>query len=322
MGAVQENLPGMAFLAFEKAQDLLRSECTERLSLPLDFAKEYGNVLYVPSVAQGAPVPYWSKTALLNPFLLKFDSIGDAAHFLKGIQRSWAPYQFTCFRRATLLQEKLPHVQLKSQNFPYHIPHTPIGIYTFLDEHTILASAKTSSALPCGNITWNEDHENPPSRAYLKLWEALSLAEHFFGISLPNKDTRCFEAGASPGGWTWVLTTLGAHVFAVDRSSLAPKLMENPLVDFVSHDAFTLQPEDIGACDWVLSDVICYPERLLSWVKKWLSSGLTQNMICTIKMQGAIDWNIVASFAQIPNSKVVHLNYNKHELTFIHCGVS
>ena len=96
--------------------------------------------------------------------------------------------------------------------------------------------------------------------------------------------------------------------------------MKDPKVKFMAHDAFTLTPEEIGPMDWVFSDVICYPERLLEWIQKWLDSGKTKKMICTIKMQGEIDWPLVEKFAQIPNSKIVHLNYNKHELTFIHVG--
>ena len=119
-----------------------------------------------------------------------------------------------------------------------------------------------------------------------------------------------------------MLVNLGSQVYAVDRAELAPSLMGNPLVTFQAHDAFTLKPEDIGKCDWVFSDVICYPERLLEWVKVWLDSGLTKNMICTIKMQGEIDYEVVKQFAAIPDSRVVHLNYNKHELTWIHCEKS
>ena len=40
-------------------------------------------------------------------------------------------------------------------------------------------------------------------------------------------------------------------------------------------------------------------------------------MICTIKMQGEIDWPLIQKFADIPGSRIVHLNYNKHELTWI-----
>ena len=117
-----------------------------------------------------------------------------------------------------------------------------------------------------------------------------------------------------------MLAGLGSEVFAVDRAELAPSLMKNPLVTFSAHDAFTLTPEEVGECKWVFSDVICYPERLLEWIKKWISSGKTKNMICTIKMQGKINWELVKEFENIPDSRIVHLNYNKHELTFIHCG--
>ena len=54
----------------------------------------------------------------------------------------------------------------------------------------------------------------------------------------------------------------GSEVFAVDRAELAPSLMKNDLVTFLAHDAFTLKPEDLGEFDWVISDVICYPELL------------------------------------------------------------
>ena len=195
---------------------------------------------------------------------------------------------------------------------------SPMGLYTLIDEKTIFAGALTSSSIPGGAVTFVEDHENPPSRAYLKIQESLSLAHFFFGVDFPKAGQKCFEAGACPGGWTWVLAELGSEILAVDRAELAPKLMKNPLVTFQAHDAFTLKPEDIGSFDWIFSDVICYPERLLDWVNMWLESGKVRNMICTIQMQGEIDYDLVSRFAQIPNSKVVHLNYNKHELTWLH----
>ena len=106
----------------------------------------------------------------------------------------------------------------------------------------------------------------------------------------------------------------------MDRSPLVDALMNNPLVTFQAHDAFTLKPEALGEFDWIFSDVICYPERLYEWVCMWLESKKVRNMICTIKMQGEINWPLVHKFASIPDSRVVHLNYNKHELTFIHCA--
>ena len=104
---------------------------------------------------------------------------------------------------------------------------------------------------------------------------------------------------------------------AIDRSELAPGLMAKPNIRFLKHDAFTLKPEDFGPTDWVCSDVICYPPRLLEWVEKWLESGLARNFICTIKMQGAADHETTRRFAAIPGSSIVHLGANKHELTWI-----
>ena len=321
MASTVQQLPGAAFLPFPDMDSLLADEFSGRFNADCSGARRHGELLYLPDYEASAErTPYWCRCAMLHPFLLQFDSIGEAAAALRGIQRSWAPYQFTCFRRAALIQDKLPHINLKSRDFPFSIPASPIGLYTLLDEHTLIASAETTSCLPAGTLVWNEDHVNPPSRAYLKVQESLVLAQHFFGVELPHAGQRCFEAGACPGGWTWVLAGLGAQVLAVDRTELAPALMQNPLVEFRAHDAFTLTPQELGSFDWVFSDVICYPERLLGWVHTWLDSGLTRNMVCTIKMQGAVDWDLVAQFAAIPDSRVVHLNYNKHELTFIHCG--
>ena len=93
-----------------------------------------------------------------------------------------------------------------------------------------------------------------------------------------------------------------------------------PNITFIKHDAFTLKPADLGPQDWVCSDVICYPERLLEWVNLWLDSGLCKNFICTIKMQGKADHAITKVFADIPGSHIVHLTANKHELTWIRMG--
>ncbi|MEE1181248.1 MAG: SAM-dependent methyltransferase [Treponema sp.] len=318
MAAKIEKISGVAFLPFIDMKELLLSELQRRFNYDCSNAIYYGDLVYLPDYNIETGIPYFARCAMLEPFIIHFDSIGDAAGELKKIQRSWAPYSFTCFRRAALIQEKLPYVNLNPKTFPAKIPAGATGLYTLIDDHAMIASAATNTTVPAGRIEFIEDHENPPSRAYLKIQESLSLAAHYFNVQLPGKGSRCFEAGACPGGWTWVLVNQGAEVFAVDRAELAPALMKNKLVTFLAHDAFTLKPEELGSFDWVISDVICYPERLLEWIKMWLASGKTKNMICTIKMQGEINWPLIKEFADIPNSRVVHLNYNKHELTFIH----
>ena len=314
-----KKLSGIALLPFPEMKNLLVAELKNRFGFN-GSPVGYGDLLYFADYPDTAEIPYWCCTAMREPFILHFKSIGEAAGKLKTIQRNWAPYQFQLFRRAGFIQEKLPYINLRPRKFPAAIPHSQIGLYTLIDENSMIASAVTTSYLPAGILQFEEDHENPPSRAYLKVQESLTMASCLFDCELPHEGQRCFEAGACPGGWTWVLVSLGCAVTAVDRTELVPHLMANPLVTFMTHDAFTLKPEEIGPCDWVFSDVICYPERLLDWINKWLASGLTKNMICTIKMQGEPEWDTIDKFARIPDSRVLHLNYNKHELTWIHCG--
>ncbi|MBL8967911.1 MAG: hypothetical protein JNG85_12965, partial [Spirochaetaceae bacterium] len=202
---------------------------------------------------------------------------------------------------------------LKPKRFPLEVPEVPMGAFTLLDEHTMLASPECSSPFPNGEFEFEEDKEGPPSRAYRKIWEALALAGVF-----PKAGERCVDAGASPGGWTWALAGLGAEVTAIDRADLEPRIAALPNVKTLRHDAFTLKPEDFGPVDWLCSDVICYPPALFAWVEKWLESGLARNFVCTIKMQGAdFDKATADRFAAVPGSRVVHLWHNRHELCWI-----
>lgn len=272
---------------------------------------------------------FWKQLCLEEPFIVRFNTIGQAATLLRSIQRNWMHHPVRCFRRAELINKKLPYISKKEKAFPYPVPLNPMGVWSLLDEHTLLASAKTSSPFPCGRISFIEDHQRPPSRAYLKLWEALTLLDFYYRSSaasletvpadwsLPERGSCCLDAGASPGGWTWVLHCLGAQVCAIDRSPLADFLMHSPMVSFIRHDAFTLCPESLGRQDWVFSDVICYPPRLLAWVERWRASGLCSKFVCTIKMQGMPDFDTIQRFAHIPHSKIVHLTANKHELTWL-----
>ena len=191
------DLGGIGLLAFPDQKDFLISELKNRFNInlgSLSLSKGpafYGDLLYLPDKAaflqsSGGKFPYWARTCMTEPFILKFDSIGEAAGALKAIQRNWAPYQFTCFRRAQLIQEKLPYINLKERAFPVKIPNSAIGLYTLIDEHTMIASAATTSVLPAGTLRFIEDHENPPSRAYLKIQESLTLADLFFSCGLPG----------------------------------------------------------------------------------------------------------------------------------------
>ncbi|MDR1211782.1 MAG: hypothetical protein LBK40_06080 [Spirochaetaceae bacterium] len=255
---------------------------------------------------------FWVQNTWLNPFQFEFESIAGAAQALRDIQRNWAPVLCTQYRRGALIQEKLPALPDKPRPFPWKAPEAPMGSWTLLDAHTLVASPRCTSPFPGGIIAFTENKTDPPSRAYLKLWEALSLAGTW-----PHKGERCIDAGASPGGWTWALSELGATVLAIDRAPPESRVQNRPGVTYLKHDAFTLKPGDLGKTEWVFSDVICYPPRLYAWIEAWLASGLCNNFICTIKMQGPSDNETVRRFAGIPGSRVVHLCHNKHELTWI-----
>jgi len=278
----------------------------------------WGPFFYPGFSPQAAPV-FWHVNTWLNPHRIEFESINEAAGALREVQRNWAPVFFTHYRRGSLIASKLPPITQKKRPFPWQLPQTPMGAFTLLDAHTMLASPCCTSPFPAGIIHFEEDKEGPPGRAYLKLWESFVRLGR-----MPGKGERCLDAGASPGSWTWALSRLGAEVVAVDKAPLDEKIASMPGVSFIQHGAFTLKPEEIGPIDWLFSDVICYPPRLFDWVEKWLASGLCRNFVCTIKMQGAAansddssaDFDTPRRFAAIPGSQVLHLWHNKHELTF------
>ena len=148
----------LAFLAFPEQTELLLSELAGRFGITDKATEQYGDLLYYENIElPDGKFPYWARTVMLEPFFVKFNSIGEAAGQLKKLQRNWAPYQYTCFRRAQLIQEKLPYINLKDRNFPVNIPNSPMGLYTLIDEHTMIASAATTSTLPAGTLHFIED---------------------------------------------------------------------------------------------------------------------------------------------------------------------
>lgn len=253
----------------------------------------------------------WADNVWLNPRFIEIDSIGDGAKKLRDIQRNWANYTFDFHRRSKLLQEKLPHVSAKPLKFPSALPQAPLGSWTMLRENLLLASPSCSSPFPNGAWIFEENKDEPPNRAYLKLWEALMRAQKF-----PKAGETCVDLGACPGGWTWVLQGLDANVISVDKAPLAPHIAKLPRIRFVQQSAFALKPADIGPVDWLFSDIICYPERLLRLVREWRDSGLARNMVCTLKFQGETDYAAIKEFLEISGSFVLHLYNNKHEMTW------
>ncbi len=253
----------------------------------------------------------WSQNIWLNPLRFEIKSIGEAVKILRGLQRNWVVYAFKHHRRCELIQKQLPFVSAKPLQFLESPPQTQLGSWTLLDEHTLLVSGHCSSPVPHGEWNFIEDRENPPSRAYLKLWEFFTRLQKY-----PAKNDICLDLGASPGGWTWVLAQLSKRVIAIDRSPLAPEVQSLANVKFFKADGFKVNPDLHPEVSWVFSDLICYPEKLYDYVQAYMRAYPKKNYVFTIKFQGEAHYGMIDAFREIPGSQIMHLSHNKHELTW------
>ncbi len=274
-----------------------------------DVSERYGRLMIAPGPPRAAA---WAQNVWLDPVRAPIASIKEAARILRSVQRIWALYAHDHHRRAALVEAELPPIKKKAIEPFSALPAAPLGSWTLLDRDTLLYAARCSSPFPHGEVRFVEDREGPPSRAYLKLWEAFTLARAW-----PRAGERCVDLGSAPGGWTWVLAKLGAHVLSVDKAPLDPRVASLPNVEHRQESAFGLDPRAIEPVDWLFSDVICYPPRLLALVERWIEAGAAERFVCTIKFQHETDHETARRFAAIEGSRLVHLSANRHELTWI-----
>ncbi|WP_243634593.1 SAM-dependent methyltransferase [Roseicella frigidaeris] len=259
------------------------------------------------------PAPMaWALDTWTAPRELPAPSVKAAADALRAIQRNWALYAAGQHRRAALIAERLPPVKARPLAFPEPAPAGHLGAWTLLAPDRLLASPTKTSPFVNGEVRFLEDRAGPPSRAYLKLWEALTRAGRW-----PLPGETCLDLGAAPGGWSWALARLGARVTAVDKAPLDPAIAALPTVETRQESAFGLDPLSLPPVDWLFSDVICYPARLLALVRRWLEAGRARHLVCTVKFQGETDHDIAAEFAAIPGALLFHGAHNRHELMFV-----
>ncbi len=251
---------------------------------------------------------FWSAARWLDVERLEISSISSAAKALRPLARRWFIHSVGNHRRASLIADSLRMLPKQSCEFPLESMEG-LGAFTLWEPNEVLWCKRFDRFHPQGLAPFAESLQ-APSRAYLKLWEALSLHPERI-----KSGQRCLELGASPGGWTWVLAKLGASVLAVDRSTLAPEIMQMPNVEFRSGNAFSLTPELIGPVDWLCSDLICYPEKLFEYLAQW-NAGKAKHFVCTIKFQGEAKPEVAAKFLEY-GGRVLHLHHNKHELTWL-----
>jgi len=253
----------------------------------------------------------------LNPQVIHFESISDAVRRLRRAGKYWYLHPISHIRRARLIEQQLRKCPVLTCHFPLTTAIPPIGGFSLLDQHTLVYSSQRAKLWPHGRCFFIEDKVNPPNRAYLKLWEALTLLK-----SYPKPGERALDLGASPGGWTYVMQSFGTQVTAVDKALLDPRIMTLPGVTFIKESGFALNPETIDKpYDWVLSDIACYPERAYTLIMKWIASKKAKQLIFTIKLQGETELATIRLFQSIPNSSFINLFHNKHEATFFYPAI-
>lgn len=253
--------------------------------------------------------PLFAQVTWIDCQKISITSINDGIKKLKALGKRWSLFSIGNHRRAQLIQDGL-NARQELIPFMAPLPKLPMGGWTLIDPHTILYSTQTTSRYPLGKVEFIEN-KKVPSRAYLKLWE-------FFTVHCqpPKPKTKVIDVGSAPGGWTWVLAQLNLDVLSVDKAPLDASLEKKHNITFLKESAFALNPHDVGPARWLFSDIICYPERLLSFIQKWLQESSVDHMVCTIKFQGKADFSIIDEFLKIPGSNIVHLYHNKHELTW------
>lgn len=291
---------GSAYLAAEGFESALAGELAHRGIAVADW---HGRLALSPDPPE--PDIAWALEVWTEPREVAAPSVRAAADALRAMQRNWCLYAAGLHRRSALIEASLPPVKGAPLVFPAPPPAAPLGAWTLLAADRLLASPTKTSPFPLGACRFEEDRAGPPSRAYLKLWEAMTRMGAW-----PAPGEACIDLGAAPGGWTWALAGLGAQVLAIDRAPLDPSVAALPGVTCEQGSAFGFDPV---SCDWLVCDVIAYPDRLLELVGRWI--GHARHIVCTIKFQGPTDHDAAAAFAALPGATVRHLFHNKHELT-------
>lgn len=170
------------------------------------------------------------------------------------------------------------------------------------------------SPFAAGSIAIPEDRA-APSRAYRKLLEA----QLQFGFEI-QPGQSCVDLGASPGGWSYVALRQGARVLAIDRSELRADLMAHPALEFLSADAFRYVPPE--PVDWLLSDVVAFPERIRELTERWLSGGWCRYFCVTVKFRGDQNYSQLIEFKGLLRKYAApfflrRLGENKNEVTMM-----
>ncbi len=117
-----------------------------------------------------------------------------------------------------------------------------------------------------GGITPVTLPEGAPSRAYLKLEEAIRC----FDLPLRSGD-HAVEVGAAPGGAVFALLERGLKVVGIDPAEMDPDVVKRGGKDFIhlAFSAYDIQPEDLPEkMEWLLLDMNADPRISLKLTER------------------------------------------------------
>lgn len=243
-----------------------------------------------------------------------FESISHAVKILRSRNKKWTYVGCSVFRRGQLIADGLKVAKAKKVQFPAPTETQKKPAFTLKNTTTLLVCEKPLKGnFAGGKVALEEDRVGPPSRAYLKLQEALTLAN----LEISDKDS-VLDLGATPGGWSYVAASLGAAVTMIDRSEPDPKLFKKfKKLEYIKGDGLNPTEAFLSKATVLVSDMACEPARLLKSVSAWVNLPHLRFMVCTLKFHGISDKKVIAAFAAIPHSEIYHLWNNGHELTWV-----
>ncbi len=254
--------------------------------------------------------PIWSQDWWRGCHTMALESKSQLIKFLRSKPVMGFYYEASISKFGKNLLSELRHLERKriKPNSKFNFKYFS---WTALED-CIVYCDNPASAYPGGWHEFEEDKDFPPNRAYLKLWELFTVYKLNY-----NPDDSVIDVGASPGGWSWVLSQHFKKVYSVDKAPLDPKILQISNIAAIAADAFKINYNDFKDCSWIFSDIICTPDKSYELINQWIANSFVQNFVCTLKFKGPCDFDILKKCLSVEGSTLIHLYQNKNEVTWL-----
>jgi 23S rRNA (cytidine2498-2'-O)-methyltransferase len=141
--------------------------------------------------------------------------------------------------------------------------------------------ARTPASRWPGGIYPTTLPEDAVSRAWLKLDEALAAFE------VPIRSgQRAVELGASPGGASQRLLSLGLHVVGIDPAEIDPRVADHPRFEHWKMRARDVRLRQLRDFEWLVTDMNIDPASTMDALERVVTAGgrTLKGIIATLKL--------------------------------------